>query len=227
MKAQWPSCPVMPYLTDRAPHQISSWDRQRRPVLSACQSLCQDFPQLREWLHPSGHSHTLLYTLWVIFFLSSMSMCGAGLCTFLTIIYRALSLKKKKKEREILMKEKMTHTKKGVRERTPEERAFLKEKSLHTNSPLLPWQLQRFQHQGNNPPKFPHSFPITPACHLERCAHQTSWEVSAHGKVASSQRHAAGQRHKGQVWDIYEISFCTGPATRHYPATIIPCYLYC
>lgn len=70
-----------------------------------------------------------------------MLVWGAGLSTFLpeTIVYRALSMKKKKSERKRLVKEKMIHTKKGVRERTPEERAFRKEEeSLNTNSPLLP-----------------------------------------------------------------------------------------
>lgn len=146
MKAQWPSCPAMPYLTDRAPHQMSSWDRQRRPALSACQSPYQYFPQLKEWLHPSGYSHRLLYTLWVIFFLSLQCQCEEqdSVHFFLKLLSIEPSPWKKRKR---LMKEKMTHTKKGVRERTPEERAFLKEEESLSTKSLLPWQLKRFQHQ--------------------------------------------------------------------------------
>lgn len=63
------------------------------------------------------------------FCLINVNMGGGRVCRagpqniFLTSLsHRALSLEKKR-----LMKELMIHTKKGVRERTPEERAFLKE----------------------------------------------------------------------------------------------------
>ena len=74
------------------------------------------------------------------------------------------------------MKEKMIHTKEGVRERTPKERALLKNLSQYKNHHCLSYSSKRncsnFNIMGTT--HVPHSFPITPVCHLDRCAHLLS-----------------------------------------------------
>ena len=113
-------------------HPMIQQDRQRGPSMDVCHNHTVElYPDSENDYIPSG-IHTNFYGLWVIFFLSHK--CQHGRWKVLQgrpkkyipdiTVHRALPLGW---GGERLMKELMIHTKKGVREGTPEESAFLTE----------------------------------------------------------------------------------------------------
>lgn len=127
-----------------------------------------------------------------------------------------------------LMKEKMIHTKKGVRERTVGDRAFIRRRdALNTIHHCLSDSSKRNCHDFNIKATTHQSFHIPSLLHLPATWRDTfisfPERVSAQGKVSSSQKQAAGQETDSTgLWDVNEVRSWTGPPTMYYTAAVLP-----
>lgn len=121
------------------------------------------------------------YTKFSSFCLITVSVRGANLSKFLPSIKPSLWKGGKKKEKKKdWWKSRWSIQRKGPRKEHLKKERFLRRTPLNTKITIASLKAQRetaaISTSWQQPTYAPHSFPITPAWHLDRCAHLLSWK---------------------------------------------------